>query len=231
MTMMSSQSFNIVQTARKCIPLYTNRFVLYELTDRDRNWYTDQIIAPFFNNNIKNKFDQSDALDNAVKFLNHYFEVISTDEKNCLQLRMVIKDFKSSALVGGITVFYKEKLKAIDLGYWVIPKYQGNGIMGEVLREFLIALDKNLDTSFAIHLEIFDNNEASKSLAIKNRFFEMRRRSDSSGRDIILYGMDRKKFRVMVNNLGKRSLLHKNSLGGKVREEGSQRANGQYTEH
>lgn len=199
MKTMSYQSFNVVDTTRQCLPLYTKRFVLYELSDRDKCWYINQITSPFFNKNIKNKFDQKNAVENARKFLDLYFYSVNSNKKECLQLRMVIKDFKSGALVGGITVFYKSKTKSIELGYWIIPNRQGYGIMSEVLRYFLIAFDKILDASFSIHLEIFDNNVRQKSLAIKNSFFEIRRRADNCGTDIVVYGMDRKKFRVTIN--------------------------------
>lgn len=214
--------FSVVKLARNCIPVYTSRYVLYELTNQDRQWYIEQIAQPYFNANIKNKFNQSNALDSAKKFLDLYFDTVKHKSNTCSQIRMVIKDFLNDTLVGGITIFYKVKYKVIDLGYWVVQDYQGKGIMSEVLRKFLISLDKNLTASFSIHLEIFDSNKPSKCLAEKNYFFEMMRKTCDNTDDIIVYSLDRKKFRYQMEIENSDIISYKNQRGrGNQIEEGS----------
>lgn len=92
---------------------------------------------------------------NARDFVNLYLKYVNTIDTDCCQLRLVIRRISDGSLVGGITIFYRKNNKVIELGYWVLPEYQGLGIMSEVLTRILITLDEFLDISFAIHLEIF----------------------------------------------------------------------------
>ena len=191
---MDSNKFIIAKEVRKLLPIYADKYIIYELTNRDKQWYIKQIAQPYFNMSIKNKFSQSNAVKNAYKFIDAYMNMVEHDINNCCQIRTIIKDLTTDTLVGGVTVFYKAKYSVIELGYWIVPNYQGNGIMSCVLRKFLISLSKNLDTSLDIHLEIFDSNEPQKCLAEKNHFFEMIRKTCDTGDDILVYKLDRKKF-------------------------------------
>lgn len=137
---------------------------------------------------------------NARDFVNLYLKYVNTIDTDCCQLRLVIRRISDGSLVGGVTIFYRKNNKVIELGYWVLPEYQGLGIMSEVLTRILITLDEFLDISFAIHLEIFQNNRVSKILAIKNKFFEISRKSTNNQPDVIVYGLDRKKFKKMIES-------------------------------
>lgn len=197
---MKPQSFKFVRDTRQCFPVQSENYVIAELTSREKLWYCDQLVAPYFNSNILTKMTPEKDRKNARDFVNLYLKYVNTIDTDCCQLRLVIRRISDGSLVGGITIFYRKNNKVIELGYWVLPEYQGLGIMSEVLTRILITLDEFLDISFAIHLEIFQNNRVSKILAIKNKFFEISRKSTNNQPDVIVYGLDRKKFKRMVES-------------------------------
>lgn len=197
---MKPQSFKFVRDTRQCFPVQSENYVIAELTSREKLWYCDQLVAPYFNSNILTKMTPEKDRKNARDFVNLYLKYVNTVDTDCYQLRLVIRRISDGSLVGGVTIFYRKNNKVIELGYWVLPEYQGLGIMSEVLTRILITLDEFLDTSFAIHLEIFQNNKVSKILAIKNKFFEISRKSTNNQPDVIVYGLDRKKFKQMVES-------------------------------
>ena len=197
---MKHQNFKFVRDTRQCFPVQSENYVIAELTSREKLWYCDQLVAPYFNSNILTKMTPEKDRKNARDFVNLYLKYVNTIDTDCCQLRLVIRRISDGSLVGGITIFYRKNNKVIELGYWVLPEYQGLGIMSEVLTRILITLDEFLDISFAIHLEIFQNNRVSKILAIKNKFFEISRKSTNNQPDVIVYGLDRKKFKRMVES-------------------------------
>lgn len=197
---MKPQSFKFIRDTRECFPVQSENYVIAELTSREKLWYCDQLVAPYFNSNILTKMTPEKDRKNARDFVNLYLKYVNTIDTDCCQLRLVIRRISDGSLVGGITIFYRKNNKVIELGYWVLPEYQGLGIMSEVLTRILITLDEFLDISFAIHLEIFQNNRVSKILAIKNKFFEISRKSTNNQPDVIVYGLDRKKFKKMIES-------------------------------
>lgn len=197
---MKPQSFKFVRDTRQCFPVQSENYVIAELTSREKLWYCDQLVAPYFNSNILTKMTPEKDRKNARDFVNLYLKYVNTIDTDCCQLRLVIRRISDGSLVGGVTIFYRKNNKVIELGYWVLPEYQGLGIMSEVLTRILITLDEFLDISFAIHLEIFQNNRVSKILAIKNKFFEISRKSTNNQPDVIVYGLDRKKFKKMIES-------------------------------
>lgn len=197
---MKPQNFKFIRDTRQCFPVQSENYVIAELTSREKLWYCDQLVAPYFNSNILTKMTPEKDRKNARDFVNLYLKYVNTIDTDCCQLRLVIRRISDGSLVGGITIFYRKSNKVIELGYWVLPEYQGLGIMSEVLTRILITLDEFLDISFAIHLEIFQNNKVSKILAIKNKFFEISRKSTNNQPDVIVYGLDRKKFKRMIES-------------------------------
>lgn len=197
---MKPQSFKFIRDTRQCFPVQSENYVIAELTSREKLWYCDQLVAPYFNSNILTKMTPEKDRKNARDFVNLYLKYVNTIDTDCCQLRLVIRRISDGSLVGGVTIFYRKSNKVIELGYWVLPEYQGLGIMSEVLTRILITLDEFLDISFAIHLEIFQNNRVQKILAIKNKFFEISRKSTNNQPDVIVYGLDRKKFKRMVES-------------------------------
>lgn len=197
---MKRQNFKFIRDTRECFPVQSENYVIAELTNREKLWYCEQLVAPYFNNNIITKMNPEKDKENAKDFVNLYLKYVNTVDTDCYQLRLVIRRISDGSLVGGVTIFYRKNNKVIELGYWVLPEYQGLGIMSEVLTRILITLDEFLDNSFAIHLEIFQNNKVSKILAIKNKFFEISRKSTNNQPDVIVYGLDRKKFKQMVES-------------------------------
>ena len=198
--MMKPQNFKFIRDTRQCFPVQSENYVIAELTSREKLWYCDQLVAPYFNSNILTKMTPEKDRKNARDFVNLYLKYVNTIDTDCCQLRLVIRRISDGSLVGGVTIFYRKSNKVIELGYWVLPEYQGLGIMSEVLTRILITLDEFLDISFAIHLEIFQNNRVSKILAIKNKFFEISRKSTNNQPDVIVYGLDRKKFKQMIES-------------------------------
>ena len=190
--MSSKTKEQFIGNIRKQLPLYNNKYVVYELSERDIFWYRDQMLKPYFNINIVSNYGTDDYEQYITKFLNMYIKLTQDIRNDCKQLRLVIKDIKANTLVGGITIYKKDSNKILELGYWVVPDRQGTGIMSQIFPEIVKSLDKIFDTSYQIHLEIFNDNVPQKSLAIKNHFFEIRRRSYNNNREIITYGLDRR---------------------------------------
>lgn len=177
---------------RKQLPLYSGKYVLYELSERDIFWYKNQMLKPYFNVNIVSNYGTDNYEEYITKFLNMYIKLTQDIKNDCKQLRMVIKDIKANALIGGVTIYKRDNNKILELGYWVVPDRQGTGVMSEIFPEIVRSLNKVFDASYQIHLEIFNDNLPQKSLAIKNHFFEIRRRSYNNNREIVTYGLDRR---------------------------------------
>lgn len=177
---------------RKWLPLYSGKYVLYELSERDIFWYKNQMLKPYFNVNIVSNYGTDNYEEYITKFLNMYIKLTQDIKNDCKQLRMVIKDIKANALIGGVTIYKRDNNKILELGYWVVPDRQGTGVMSEIFPEIVRSLNRVFDASYQIHLEIFNDNLPQKSLAIKNHFFEIRRRSYNNNREIVTYGLDRR---------------------------------------
>ena len=175
---------NIVSFTKCRVPIETERFSLRELTLKDKAWYKSQMSQSYFNSNIQNKISDKKSIEN---FLNTYFKVVNAYPNKCMQVRLVVEEKSSGALVGGVTIFLKRNISVIELGYWVIPVKQGTGIMSEILPKIANALSKNLDAQYSIQLEIFDSNGVQKSVAIKSGFEEMQRKAMDNNKSIVTY--------------------------------------------
>lgn len=181
-----------IGSIRKQLPLYSGRYVLYELSERDIFWYKSQMLKPYFNVNIVSNYGTDNYEEYITKFLSMYIKLTQDIKNDCKQLRLVIKDIKVNALIGGVTIYKRDNNKILELGYWVVPDRQGTGVMSEIFPEIVRSLNRVFDASYQIHLEIFNDNLPQKSLAIKNHFFEIRRRSYNNNREIVTYGLDRR---------------------------------------
>lgn len=181
-----------IGSIRKQLPLYSGKYVLYELSERDIFWYKSQMLKPYFNVNIVSNYGTDNYEEYITKFLSMYIKLTQDIKNDCKQLRLVIKDIKANALIGGVTIYKRDNNKILELGYWVVPDRQGTGVMSEIFPEIVRSLNRVFDASYQIHLEIFNDNLPQKSLAIKNHFFEIRRRSYGNNREIVTYGLDRR---------------------------------------
>lgn len=190
--MSSINKEQFIGNIRKWLPLYSGKYVLYELSERDIFWYKNQMLKPYFNVNIVSNYGTDNYEEYITKFLNMYIKLTQDIKNDCKQLRMVIKDIKANALIGGVTIYKRDNNKILELGYWVVPDRQGTGVMSEIFPEIVRSLNRVFDASYQIHLEIFNDNIPQKSLAIKNHFFEIRRRSYNNNREIVTYGLDRR---------------------------------------
>lgn len=190
--MSSINKEQFIGNIRKWLPLYSGKYVLYELSERDIFWYKNQMLKPYFNVNIVSNYGTDNYEEYITKFLNMYIKLTQDIKNDCKQLRMVIKDIKANALIGGVTIYKRDNNKILELGYWVVPDRQGTGVMSEIFPEIVRSLNRVFDASYQIHLEIFNDNLPQKSLAIKNHFFEIRRRSYNNNREIVTYGLDRR---------------------------------------
>lgn len=150
------------------------------------------MLKPYFNVNIVSNYGTDNYEEYITKFLNMYIKLTQDVKNDCKQLRLVIKDIKANTLIGGVTIYKRDNNKILELGYWVVPDRQGTGVMSQIFPEIVKSLNKVFDASYQIHLEIFNDNVPQKSLAIKNHFFEIRRRSYSNNREIVTYGLDRR---------------------------------------
>lgn len=190
--MSSINKEQFIGNIRKWLPLYSGKYVLYELSERDIFWYKNQMLKPYFNVNIVSNYGTDNYEEYITKFLNMYIKLTQDIKNDCKQLRLVIKDIKANALIGGVTIYKRDNNKILELGYWVVPDRQGTGVMSEIFPEIVRSLNRVFDASYQIHLEIFNDNLPQKSLAIKNHFFEIRRRSYNNNREIVTYGLDRR---------------------------------------
>lgn len=190
--MSSIKKEQFIGNIRKQLPLYSGEYVLYELSERNIFWYKSQMLKPYFNVNIVSNYGTDNYEEYITKFLSMYIKLTQDIKNDCKQLRLVIKDIKANALIGGVTIYKRDNNKILELGYWVVPDRQGTGVMSKIFPEIVRSLNRVFDASYQIHLEIFNDNLPQKSLAIKNHFFEIRRRSYNNNREIVTYGLDRR---------------------------------------
>lgn len=126
--MSSINKEQFIGNIRKWLPLYSGKYVLYELSERDIFWYKNQMLKPYFNVNIVSNYGTDNYEEYITKFLNMYIKLTQDIKNDCKQLRMVIKDIKANTLIGGVTIYKRDNNKILELGYWVVPDRQGTGV-------------------------------------------------------------------------------------------------------
>ena len=148
------------------LPIKTDRCVIRLMEERDIEWYTKQIMEPFFGEFMDidpREFEVDYISETLGKLVGWYSQDNSVNEFRC-----VVEH--GDELVGGITMFKGRPQGAINLGYWVIPQHQGKGIALECVLATVKKLqdeDRGVDT---VRLEIQQHNKKSIRLAKKAGF-------------------------------------------------------------
>ena len=153
-----------MKKALKILPFKTERCVIKAIGYEDISWYVDTIKQTFFNEFVDGKSsDNSDmALTGKLVGLISSYK-IGLSGRN--EIRAIITiDGKP---VGGITIFHASSPGSYDLGYWVIPEYQGRGIAFEVLKGMTNKLEFNVRGLKLLRLIVRVDNVKSIRLSEK----------------------------------------------------------------
>jgi len=165
--------------------LTTKRLLLRQLVATD-----DQSIFKIRSNDIVYKYLEKETqkdISEAQAFIKKINKGIANRE--CMYWAIILKE--SQGLIGTICLwnFSKDQLVA-EIGYELHPDYHKRGLMNE-------ALNKVVDFGFTVlnlkTLEAFThkNNEASKTLLIKNKFLLDAKRTDKGFPNNIIYTLSK----------------------------------------
>ena len=103
--------------------------------------------------------------DNKIKgFLLNLIYTYKFNPISKYDIRAVIK--KNDVNIGGITIFPREK-GIYEIGYWILPEYQGIGIATEVLKAVTSKMVKSIKDIKEINLIMHEDNVASIKVAKK----------------------------------------------------------------
>lgn len=147
----------------EAIPFETERSLIRLLREDDIDWYIKTINKPFFNEfvDIKACEKYNDIIkEKLLGLIRNWMERTHPQT----EIRTVVSF--GGELAGGLTVF-RTGNGVYDLGYWVIPAYQGRGIGLEILRGITtLARGYNLGVR-ELQLTIQEDNERSIRIAKK----------------------------------------------------------------
>lgn len=160
-----------IKTLKNKLPIYTDRLKIQILGSRDVDTYISEVKQPYFSEYLegKNIASLSDfEIANRLRSLVQYY---GTAQQIVYEIRLVIKD-NDNNFIGGITLCPRFNTRELEIGYWVVPKYQGNGYATEALNRVCIfssiVFKSNIDK---LVLYIQERNIKSLNVA-KNCNFE-----------------------------------------------------------
>lgn len=149
---------------QRLFPFETDRCKVRVIGLEDIGWYVDKLRQPFFN-----EFVDVKASDSSVNELSARLTALIAMYK----INMVCKNEVRAVItmgnvtVGGLTVFNSEETGVYDLGYWIVPQYQGKGIALEILKKITNKLECNIKGIKMVRLVIHEDNYKSIGLAEK----------------------------------------------------------------
>ena len=155
-----------IKTIKNKLPIYTDRFKIQLLGTRDVEDYMKEIKKPYFteyidNNGIGRLSDFEIA--RRLRLLVQYY---GTPANIKYEIRLTIKDLDNN-LLGGITLNPNIDTKEIEIGYWVKPEYQNNGIASEALIRVVQFIDSVMKNFDKVVLIIQEKNIRSLKVAKK----------------------------------------------------------------
>jgi len=161
--------------------LETNRLLLRRLVETD--W---EMIRYLRSDKEVNKFVKRQPAETKEKALAFIVKTtIGISSGLLYQWCITIKN--SPAMIGNICLWnLSEDCKTAELGYDLIPEYQGEGIMDEAVKAVLHFGFNQLKLEL---VEAFTSkqNESSKKLLLRNQFVWNVSRKDSENEDNIIY--------------------------------------------
>lgn len=158
--------YNIINLKKK-LPFKLDRIYLDILTYKDIDWYIDTLKKDFFNEFIDYKFTSVSDAELRFKVTNLAM-AYKLNMKVPGEARLIIKDKKTDEYLGGCTI-YETDNNSVDIGYWILPAYQGKGYAKELMNhisELVLGL-KNISN---IRLVIREDNIKSLMVAEKCGF-------------------------------------------------------------
>ena len=158
-----------IKTFKTKLPIYTERFKIQLLGSRDVEEYMKEIRKPYFTEYLDNRSIEKLSDFEVASRLRGLIQYYSSANSIKYEIRLVIKDLENNML-GGVTLNPNLFNNDIEIGYWVKPEYQNNGIATESLlriTEFIGNVFKEVNT---LTLRIQERNIKSLSVAGKCRF-------------------------------------------------------------
>ena len=174
----------------KVLPIITERCLIRPLQYEDINWYINTIRQPFFGEYMDVKpNNESEAMmtGKLIALISSY--KIGLIGKN--EIRAVIT--VDGISVGGISIFTSGIQGTYDIGYWVIPAYQGIGIASEALVGLTNKLEFNLKGLKLLRLIIRVDNAKSIKLA-KKTGYKFIKSFQGKEKENLMYGYEPIKF-------------------------------------
>lgn len=158
--------YNIGSLKRQ-LPFIIDNIEIRLLEYKDIDWYITTSKQDFFNEFIDNKF--TDTPYEVLKFrLTNLVMSYRTGVKVQGEARLILIDTNSGDKIGGCTLFEKDK-NCIEVGYWIIPAYQGKGNAKKLIYNIDKLLFK-LNNINVINLTIREDNDKSLIIAEKCGF-------------------------------------------------------------
>lgn len=152
---------------KKLFPIKTDRCSIKVLGYEDIEWYVDKVQQPFFNEFIDNKTN----INLVAELYTRLAAIVTTYKVSLLEindLRTVIR--LGDKNIGGVTLSKTKDNGIYNLGYWLIPEYQGKGLAYEVLKQVSSVLEFGVNGIESIRLIIQNDNYKSIKLAEKTGY-------------------------------------------------------------
>ena len=152
-----------IKSLKKLLPFKYNNFELRLINKEDIYWYINNFQSDYFNEFIDDdtvfKLPYEEIEYKLINLVLSYKMSISMSG----EARLVYENRDTGEIVAGITIFEVGNNK-VELGYWVIPSYQGKGIGKQIINNTLEVLQK-MYLGYKVILEIREDNIASVKLA------------------------------------------------------------------
>lgn len=157
------------------------------LTFNDMNWYIDNLKKSYYEQFMDFKFS-SDIQDKKLR--NVIYNMIlgyKLKTQSTYEARMLLKSKDGYTIYGGCTIFEKGNCDDIELAYFILPQYQGNGLGTTLLKEVCKSLDNSSIPFKRLLLTIRCDNMASIYVAEQAGFRRLQEVRGKYKRNIIMY--------------------------------------------
>ena len=172
-----------IKKLKNHLPLTFDNYQLDLLAMSEIDWYIDNFKKEYMNRFMDNSVVSRDDMYDRIKF-GLYSLVLSykTGMKISGEARMLVKEKGTDNIVGGCTLMEKTR-KDIEIGYWILPEYQGNKICTKLI-DAVIEMIKQMQCIDSITLRIQCDNTISQAVANKAGFKHV---EDEQGKKTINY--------------------------------------------
>ncbi len=168
--------------------LKTDRFLLRNLNISDSYeiflLHSDETVNKYLDRNIQSNIVEAEI----------FIAKINDGIRKNKWIYWAISSIEKQNLIGTVCLWnFSENNNVAEIGYELIPKYFGKGIMHEALKS---VIDYGFEILNLTRIEAFthkDNNESIK-LLLKNNFYLDENRKDKNNKNHIIFLLERENF-------------------------------------